>query len=296
MNSEKNSLFYRRLRRIPFHATKIPFYASNGLSDITNIIRGTTFRNRIDAFWYRKHPNFGDLLTPLLLSKFGFSPVYKPPHEAQVASVGSILQRFPTDYTGLILGSGLILEEKKEFPNAQILAVRGKLTRDLIRAPKKTPLGDPGLLVNHLVASPSEKKNVLGFVPHFVDKLDTRLRNIQHRYPTEVKIIDVERHPIKVLKDIAECSFILSSSLHGLIAADAYQIPNAWMVLSDKVKGNGFKFHDYYSGSASERHPVYLTGSESLSELIKLTHSPSPCVQEQQECLYSIFQNLHNYL
>ena len=49
------------------------------------------------------------------------------------------------------------------------------------------------------------------------------------------------------ISQLTECEFILSSSLHGLIMADSFGIPNQWMVLSDKVEGKNFKFYDYYS-------------------------------------------------
>lgn len=43
------------------------------------------------------------------------------------------------------------------------------------------------------------------------------------------------------------CKCVLSSSLHGLIVADALGVPNRRIVLSDKIIGGDLKFDDYYS-------------------------------------------------
>ena len=49
------------------------------------------------------------------------------------------------------------------------------------------------------------------------------------------------------MKIISECECIISSSLHGLIIADSFLIPNQMVHLTDKLYGDGFKFDDYYS-------------------------------------------------
>lgn len=50
-----------------------------------------------------------------------------------------------------------------------------------------------------------------------------------------------------IIDQINECEFIISSSLHGLIISDAYNIPNVWAVFSDKIVGGEFKYKDYYA-------------------------------------------------
>jgi len=44
---------------------------------------------------------------------------------------------------------------------------------------------------------------------------------------------------------ISACDVIVSSSLHGLIVADAYVVPSRWVAPENSIKGDGFKFRDY---------------------------------------------------
>ena len=81
-------------------------------------------------------------------------------------------------------------------------------------------------------------------------------------------------------EDIDKCDFILSSSLHGIIVADSFNIPNAWIYLTDKVIGKGFKFHDYFSAIGINHKPLNLDGSESLSQLLKYCHKPPEAIEE----------------
>ena len=65
----------------------------------------------------------------------------------------------------------------------------------------------------------------------------------------EIKIIDIQSEGVEqFVIDILSCENILSSSLHGLILAEAYGIPTCRVVFSEKILGGDFKFYDYYSG------------------------------------------------
>ena len=47
------------------------------------------------------------------------------------------------------------------------------------------------------------------------------------------------------MRAVKSCDLIVSSSLHGLICADAYGVPNEWIQLSDDLIGGNFKFRDH---------------------------------------------------
>ena len=43
------------------------------------------------------------------------------------------------------------------------------------------------------------------------------------------KIINVQQSVTKVAEEISQCEVIASSSLHGIIFADSYEIPRLWL-------------------------------------------------------------------
>mgnify|MGYP006300519811 CR=1 FL=1 len=274
--------YYKRLREHLFFLEK----------KITRSLQKIQGKKVIYAHWFAGRPNFGDLLTPLLLSCFGFTPINTSFNRSDILVVGSLLSSASQNYSGFILGSGLMFAERKNFQNAKLLALRGALTRDLINAPEETILGDPALLISKYFKSDDTKKYVLGIVPHYVDKNDERLQKIRNRYPKDVKIIDVEEEPQQVIDNIQRCEHILSSSLHGLIVADSFQIPSGWLLLSDKVYGKGFKFYDYASAFNNEMNPLTINGHENLSELIQYTSQMSDEIFIVQDSLESAFKSL----
>src|SRR5690606_32571185 len=59
-----------------------------------------------------------------------------------------------------------------------------------------------------------------------------------------------------VLSEVLQCDFILSSSMHGLIIADAFSIPNRRIQFSSGIISD-LKFDDYYSAlNLSSPQPV----------------------------------------
>jgi pyruvyltransferase len=246
-----------------------------------SITGSVSHKPKIEACWANKEMNAGDLVTPILLKRYGFTPVFSYRNEAELFSCGSLLDKVSENFSGYLLGTGLMHGDVvKSFPNAKILAVRGELTRNNIGAPKDTILGDPGLLVSNYMTKRHEKKYVLGIIPHYTDKKDTRLHNLIRRHRKAILFIEIQANPLAVLKKIDQCEYILSSSLHGLVFADSLGVPNVWTILSGQVKGKGFKFHDYGSALKWKRDPVLISGNEKLAELVAQTSLPPLSVIE----------------
>ena len=53
-------------------------------------------------------------------------------------------------------------------------------------------------------------------------------------------------NPNDALQAIADAGAVVASSLHGIVLADAFNVPRMWDWF-DGVQARGFKFHDYGS-------------------------------------------------
>ncbi|WP_428305407.1 polysaccharide pyruvyl transferase family protein [Lacipirellula sp.] len=247
---------------------------------------------KIRAYWYPEQ-NFGDRLTEIFLREYGLTPERTEPDTAQIVCVGSVLEMIPEHYSGIIFGAGCMMEgTRKRFSKATISALRGRLTRERVSATNEIPLGDPGLLISRW---PIEGRSIhwpLGILPHYVDQSDPRIHAIQARYPRDVRIIDVRLDPLLVVEEISRCECLLSSSLHGLVAADAIGVSNRWVVLSNNVCGEGFKFRDYYSAMDINAIPCAISENDSLSHLTQLCRQPSPRIPSIADSLHVTLQKI----
>ena len=96
------------------------------------------------------------------------------------------------------------------------------------------------------------------------------IQSFIYRYKNDVLLISFQNYGNwqNVIDQIRSCEYIISSSLHGLIVSDAYNIPNVWIKVSEKVIGGEFKFKDYFSGVNREyKLPVTMTKNTELEEI-----------------------------
>jgi pyruvyltransferase len=204
---------------------------------------------RIHAFWCRipSRPNFGDALTPWLIRHLtGQYPVFVRPEDARPKYfvVGSILSYVGWHCT--VWGSGIMARHDPVSPFAQLLAVRGPLTRArALECGANCPevYGDPALLLPRLYRPAAARRRGVGVVAHYSDK-----PRLQGRWPNsrDLRLIDIQDPIESVIDQIVACEVVASSSLHGLIVSHAYGIPALWVKFRDLPWGDDSKFHDYY--------------------------------------------------
>ena len=253
--------------------------------------------NAVSAYWYPEN-NFGDQLTPYLLRYCGLKPLFMPqPVYSDVICVGSILEHVPESYNGIILGSGFLFPgTHKIFKRARILAVRGRFTAEKLSLSANVALGDPGLLVGKVFeqeVAEQEKRFVLGIVPHYRDIGSAPIERLAARYPRELRIIDVCQPPLQVMLEIAACQSILSSSLHGVIAAHSLDIPAAPIHILGHLLGGEFKFHDYFSAIGSAPDFTKISGDEDLTRLCALARpADTEKIQSVQAAIEGVFAHL----
>ncbi len=202
------------------------------------------------SHWSKYNNNFGDILTPFLVQAMGYGVRWcGRGASGKLLAVGSILDRVkPRD---VVWGSGLMRPEQRVTLPADVtvLAVRGPKTRAAVEGDVPEVYGDPGLLLPRFYTPTPMGSFSVGVIPHEAEK------DIPPVDDPSVLWIDINAGIEPVLDAMASCDVILSSSLHGLIAADAYGIPSAWIRMSNRVHGGHFKFDDYYLGSGQEPRP-----------------------------------------
>lgn len=228
----------------------------------------------ISLYFFSKEKNVGDILNPYLVGRlFNISCIQRQKGRSpNLLAIGSVMHE--ATLSSYIWGSGFI--SRKDLPKKldpkKIKALRGALSVELLNEKYginlgDLPLGDPAILMPLVYKPKTNKKYKIGIVAHYVDK--DKIPESIHSNP-EIKLIDVQQDPESFVDDLMECSHIVSSSLHGLILADTYGIPNKWIVLSDRLVGGDFKFNDYYSTTKNPDEKGFaISNSKHFSELME---------------------------
>ena len=227
------------------------------------------------------HNNWGDDINKYFIEEItnadvkdlSLSFLYKIFPVKAYSCIGSILGDFPLKNTE-VWGSGFIEEGKmiKEVP-LKIHSVRGPLTRkELLKQGIECPerYGDPALLISRYYRKKVDKKYQYGIVPHYIDENNAVLIDFCRKHP-ECIVIRMKGYKDwhDIPDQIMQCQRIISSSLHGLIMADSYEVPNIWVRFSDKIAGGDFKFQDYFQSVGRKiESPVIINSIRDLERII----------------------------
>jgi pyruvyltransferase len=200
----------------------------------------------IKAYWFQSK-NVGDTLTPVIVEFFTDQKVefVDRSENGKLLAVGSIMKALRDD--DIVWGTGCMYEHDNfSHKKCTVLAVRGKLTEE--RMGKSVGVyGDPALLMPRIYNPEVDIDTEVGILPHYVDK--KVVMSSTTVIPGYNKFIDVMGDWKTVIEQIKSCRKIVSSSLHGIVLAEAYGIPAEWVEYSDAVLGDGFKFQDYLTGT-----------------------------------------------
>lgn len=210
----------------------------------------------LPAFWYASR-NFGDALVPDLVASLAHvRPFYSPASGGRrLVALGSIAEHIGGD--DVVWGTGSLGTSRLcVSPQVQITAVRGPRTAALISGTEVPHVyGDPAQLVPEIYR-PRQlgRRWSLGIVPHYVD-----LPHLRSHDPS-IQVINPLWPWPDVVDHIASCDELLSSSLHGIIVAEAYRVPVRWSRLTGEISGGNHKFFDYLEATGRDAQEAPALG------------------------------------
>lgn len=233
-------------------------------------------------FFGPKRENAGDVMAPVVVAALlqaegrGLDPAAMS--ERKLLTVGSVLHFARTG--DVIWGSGVngkVPPRRHRFEHLDVRSVRGPRTRRFlldrgIACPEV--FGDPALLLPQYFPKdrmqPPSAAGGTVFVPHLHD-----IRRAPPEPGGVHKLLPTEPWPAFV-RTLAFAGQVVSSSLHGVVIAEAYGVP-ARLVRLSPVE-DAFKFDDYYEGTGRGTHRP----GRSIEEAIALGPEPPPAFAAEE--------------
>ncbi len=201
-------------------------------------------------FWWRGGANFGDELSALIVAHVaGRKVVHAGAASCEMLALGSLLQvirhkhRQPRadGVRPWIWGAGMLRVIRPDFlDNVQVVLLRGPVSAAILGI-KADAYGDPGLLVPLILGDMPARRDRIGLMVHHSQSDDPGLAALIAAEPA-LELINVGDDAIKVCRAIAACAHVISSSLHGLVVADACGVASTWL---DPGAQSQLKYHDY---------------------------------------------------
>ena len=238
--------------------------------------------------WANKIKNFGDSMSPIIFEKLtGAKASWCPvgSKNKHVTLIGSFINE--GNRNTHVFGTGF-LKTMPASADAHYHVVRGPLSREMVvQHGGKCPrlFCDPGLLVSKFWPSKNKARTRLGIVFHHREhKLKIDLFN-QVSKDDRFKVLDI-RSTFEFLEELEDCHTLISSTLHGLVAAHAYGIPAIWMKPTNKPLGTGIKFVDYLKSVDLPSDPSIPRTANDLIKLSKEAQTPTGSKVESMQNMF----------
>jgi len=217
--------------------------------------------------------NFGDHLARVIVTKLladrGHLLEEETARPRRLFAIGSVLH-FAAD-GDVVWGSGVngkVDPQLHRFRALDVRAVRGPLTRDFLaaRGIAAPPVyGDPALLLPALFPGrfARDAQRPYAVVPNLHDLELAQRAGMRH-------LVSPTWSWNRCVAEILKAELVVSSSLHGIIIAEAYGIPARYLRLSDTE--HLFKYNDYMLGTG--RKEIEPAGS--VEEALEMGGMPPP--------------------
>lgn len=206
----------------------------------------------LPLFYMNSFVNFGDYISKVIVEHFSGRATAHAAAAGKMIAVGSVLHSArPGD---LVWGTG-VHPNFLHTPtprNLDVRAVRGPLTRTHLLdhgTPCPEVYGDPGILLPMLYKPRSMPKSGPRLLAH--------VRDVDALNDDVLEHIDIQAPWQSVIDEICSSEVVVSTSLHGLIVAEAYGVPAVWL----RVAGHQgvLKYLDYYA--STNRFPIPVRSS-----------------------------------
>lgn len=250
---------------------------------------GKRARNKkVNLEYFSSVLNLGDALSPIIcewmMNKKDISFETGVKKTKHLMAVGSILGGNGY-FDAVVWGSGIksfdqisSLGKRKYIQKLDIRAVRGPLTRTaLLSCGYNCPevYGDPAVLMPLIYKSEAKKIYETGLVLHYGQNM---------QLSAEMKNIDIRTDNYKAfIDDICSCKKIISSSLHGIILAEAYGVPAVFLGLDRDYEM--LKYYDWYLSSGRKNVKIAF----SLDEAINMQPCEVPDLTKMQKTIMEAF-------
>ena len=222
------------------------------------------------------HGNFGDYAVPPIVGRITGLPIAPPAGAGPMLyTIGSLIQILSEGDavwgTGLNGGTAELWKVPREL---HVFATRGPISLEFLRrhgfdTRRVSRIFDPGSLVGALFAdeiawlrakSAHRRRNFI-LIPHYRD--ECAMRRIYAAHADH--IVSVDTPFLELLGEILSADLVVSSSLHGLVMAEALGVPAVWhrpLMGEDELK-----FNDYYLGTDRWR----ILRADNLTEALRAT-------------------------